>query len=156
MTMPCRVQTYLEQHGVDYELVPHRKVFTSQAAAWQANIDGDHLAKGVLLKADGSYTLALIPSDHWLRLKAISRELDRPFEIAPEAELAALFDDCDPGAVPAVGPAYGIETVVDEALDTLGVVYFESGDHEQLVRVDGTAFRALLRGARHGHFTSYH
>jgi hypothetical protein len=42
-----------------------------------------------------------------------------------------------------LGPAYGIETCLDQSLTSLAHVYFEAGDHEQLVHMAGDAFRAL-------------
>ena len=63
-----------------------------------------------------------------------------------------LFDGCERGALPPVGMAWGIETVVDEELDAKDVVYMEAGDHERLLRMSGAQFQALMRGATHGHF----
>ena len=39
---------------------------------------------------------------------------------------------------------------------SLANVYFEAGDHENLVHTTGEAFRELLKGARRGHFTQGH
>ena len=51
-------------------------------------------------------------------------------------------------AVPALGPAYGLETLVDESLLGVPEVWFEAGDHTTLVRVSGAAFRTLMEQAR--------
>jgi Ala-tRNA(Pro) deacylase len=66
--------------------------------------------------------------------------------------LTELLTDCAPGAVPPLGPVYGIETFLDEALTTLSEVYFESGDHQNLVKVSGDDFLMLLAGVRRGHY----
>ena len=79
--------------------------------------------------------------------------LNAVFSLAPEPEVESLFSDCDPGAVPCTGTAYGIETVVDEALTSLAFVYFESDDHEHLVRVSDKDFHKIMGGLRHGHFS---
>jgi len=65
-----------------------------------------------------------------------------------------LFDDCEPGAVPPLGPAYGIETLLDESLTSVADVFFEAGDHELLVHLRGEIFQALLRGARRGYYST--
>lgn len=90
---------------------------------------------------------------HWARLHAVREALNRPLELAEEREIERLFADCAPGAIPAAGQAYELETLLDEALTSLAEVYFEAGDHEQLVRVTGEAFLHLMRGARRGHFS---
>jgi Ala-tRNA(Pro) deacylase len=106
-----------------------------------------------LLKDADSYLLAVIPGSSHVRLHGIQAELNQDLELAPEQDVERLFSDCDPGAIPCTGMVYGIETVVDEALASLAFVYFESGDHEQLVRVSGDDFHKLMSGLRYGHFS---
>jgi Ala-tRNA(Pro) deacylase len=69
-----------------------------------------------------------------------------------ESDLGQLFPDCEPGAVPPFGFAYGLETLLDEALRSLSAIYFEAGDHTHLVRVNGETFTKLMAGVRHGRF----
>ena len=83
----------------------------------------------------------------------LRKELDRTLELVTEDEFAALFPDCERGAVPPLGPAYRIETFLDEALTTLARVCFEAGDHEHLICTGGQDFKHLLSGVRHGHFS---
>ena len=52
-----------------------------------------------------------------------------------------------------LGPAYGIETFLDEALMSLANVYLEAGDHEHLVHIGGDDFKTLLSGVRHGFYS---
>jgi Ala-tRNA(Pro) deacylase len=58
--------------------------------------------------------------------------------------------------VPALGEAYNVPMLVDESLLRLPDVYFEGGDHEDLVHVAGDDFRALMRHARHGMIRRVH
>ena len=66
------------------------------------------------------------------------------------------FRDCAVGAVPPLGAAYNIPTVVEDSLLSAPEVWFEAGDHEDLVHVRGAAFLSLLAGARHGSFAARH
>lgn len=153
MAIARTLKVHLEARQVGYELVAHPHTGSSHETAAAAQVREDHIAKGVLLKDAGGYLLAVIPGDSWVRLHGIRDELDRPLEIAPEADVVRIFSDCDAGAVPCTGTAYNIETIVDEALAALAFVYFEAGDHEHLVRVDADGFRVLMSGLRHGHFS---
>ena len=72
--------------------------------------------------------------------------------LASEAELADLFPDCETGAVPPLGTAWGVDTFVDESLLAEAEVYFEAGDHESVVRVSGDQFEKLLENAERGYF----
>ena len=58
-----------------------------------------------------------------------------------------LFPDCEIGAVPPVGAAYGLTTLLDASLEDRDEVFFEGGDHETLVRMEGSAFLDLLESA---------
>jgi Ala-tRNA(Pro) deacylase len=153
MAIANTVRTHLESLHVDYALVTHPRTFSSRDSAAAAAVREDHIAKGVLLKDAGGCLLAVIPGDSWVRLHHLQAELGRELELAPEAEVARCFPDCEPGAVPCTGLAYGIETVVDEALAALASVHFEAGDHEHLVRVSAEGFHTLMNGSRHGHFS---
>ena len=44
----------------------------------------------------------------------------------------------------------GIPTLIDDSLLRMPDLYFEAGDHRDLVHVSGCAFRALLSGSAHG------
>ena len=97
--------------------------------------------------------MVVIPGHHWLKLKAMNDELGRQFALAEEDEINKLFSDCQSGAIPPVGAAYKLETFMDQRLLTLANIYFEGGDHEHLVHINGKAFQTLLKGTRHGYFS---
>jgi Ala-tRNA(Pro) deacylase len=46
-----------------------------------------------------------------------------------------------------------METILDDRLVGQPQIYFEAGDHEQLIRVSGEQFVSLLKEARHGRFS---
>ena len=97
--------------------------------------------------------MVVVPASNWVEIEHLCKELNRDFHLATEEELEKLFSDCEAGAVPPLGPAYGIETFLDQALLSLAYVYFEAGDHSQLVHTSGNDFQALLGGVRHGYYS---
>lgn len=153
MSLAETVRRYLTEHQVEFEPIPHPKTASSRETAHAAHVREDHVAKAVIIKDNQGFAMVVIPGSNWVKLEAINRELGRNFELAQEAEAEALFSDCHPGAMPPLGPAYGIETYVDEQLLSLANVFFESGDHTHLIQVNGQAFHELLKGTRHGHFS---
>jgi Ala-tRNA(Pro) deacylase len=71
-----------------------------------------------------------------------------------ESELGSLFADCEIGALPAIGPAYGMETFIDDTIAEQPDIYFEAGDHEQLIHVSAEAFETLMgERVQRGHFS---
>jgi Ala-tRNA(Pro) deacylase len=152
MTIAARVESYLHEQGVSYELVPHRASGSTHESAVAAHVRDDHVAKAVIVRDARGDAMAVIPGDTWLQLDALNRETGRDFQLDEESDLGRLFPDCVEGAVPPLGPAYGVETFLDEGLATLANVYFEAGDHRHLVHVKGEDFLKLLPGVRHGLF----
>jgi Ala-tRNA(Pro) deacylase len=143
MAISASVKGYLSREGVDYDTLTHPATRDASHTAQAAHIPGDRLAKGVVLQDEKGYVIAVIPASHRLDLAAVARALDRDVAITRESELRELFQDCEPGAVPALGQADGIETVVDRSFTKCPAVYFEGGDHISLIRVSGSDFHKL-------------
>ena len=153
MTIAATVEDYLREHGVSFVLVQHKATGSTHESASAAHVPEDHIAKAVLVRDSQGDAMAVIPGDTWLYMDRLNQDAGRHFQLEDEPELAELFADCVPGAVPPVGPAYSMVTFLDEALTTLADVYFESGDHKHLVHVSGEDFLKLLPGVRRGHYS---
>lgn len=149
-----RLKQFLDGRGARYDLVPHPHSASSLETARVAHVDGERLAKSVLLKDERGYLLAVLPASQRLSLDALGKELERRLELASEPELADIFDDCEVGAVPPIGGAYGMPAVLDEGLLDLADVYFEAGDHEHLVHMSGAEFAALFPGERRARYSA--
>lgn len=147
MPIAVTVQNYLIREGVPFDVIAHAHTLDSAHSAQAAHIPGDQLAKGIVLKDEQGYLIAVVPATHRLDLGAVRRELNRPLGLATEQELPGLFTDCEPGAIPPLGKAYGIGAILDESLVSARPVYFEVGDHQELVRVSGADFLKLMADA---------
>jgi len=153
MTVAATVEQYLKKHSVDYDLTAHAPTGSSHEVAEASHVREDHVAKAVIVKDSNGFVMIVIPASNWLDMDHLRKELNRDLHLVTEEELETLFTDCETGAVPPLGPAYGIETLLDESVKSLANVYFEAGDHETLVHVSGDNFKILLAGARHGYFS---
>ena len=154
MGIAITVRDYLEELDVVYDIVEHPVSMTSIGVAHEAHLPANSLAKGVLLKDEnGILSLAVIPSDRTVDLGRVSEALGHKAELASENDVARRFDDCDEGAVPPIGNAYGFRVLLDERLAKEDEVYLEAGDHHGLVHVKGDEFRRLMGGARNGAFS---
>lgn len=153
MPIARRLRWYLDHCGVPYEVLPHPHSESSGDTARQARVPADRLAKPVLLEDERGYVVAVVPASRRIDLHSLGAQLHRELELASEAEIAKLFPDCERGALPPVAMPYRLPVVFDDALSQLPDVYFEAGDHEDVVHVRGEDFLALLDGALHGHFS---
>jgi Ala-tRNA(Pro) deacylase len=153
MTIAKTLKNYLTEKSIHYDVLTHPHSGSSHETASAAHVREDHIAKAVMVKDGSGYAMVIVPATNYVEMKHVRKELNRDLELVAEDEFARLLPDCEPGAVPPIGPAYRIETFLDESLNTLANVYFEAGDHEHLLHVKGDDFRTLLSGVRHGHFS---
>ncbi len=99
--------------------------------------------------------MAVLPASHHVELGDLSSVLGRTVRLATEDEASELFPDCSTGAIPALGPAYGVDMVVDDSLAEQPEVYIEGGDHTSLVQVSAEQFFWLTQKAAHGRFSTH-
>jgi Ala-tRNA(Pro) deacylase len=149
-----RLSQYFAECGVQYEVSEHRLSHSSAQTARVAHVAPSLVAKSVILEDDAGIVMAVIPADRYVMVGRLAGMLGRRrLRLVDEDRIAAVFGDCDRGAVPPVGMAWGVETVVDEELEAHDVVYLEGGDHRRLLKMPAAQFAALMRAARHGRFS---
>ncbi|MFO1206152.1 MAG: YbaK/EbsC family protein [Burkholderiales bacterium] len=150
MTIATTLENYLRYMHVPFDMVPHRKAMTSLRSANAAHIPPHQMAKAVVLRDEMGYVMAIVPADRRVNLDALRDQLGRTMGLATEPELGTMFKDCATGAIPALGVAYCMQAVVDDELCEGTDVYFEAGDHEDLVRMRRDDFLRLLAPSGHG------
>ncbi len=147
MSISNTVRSYMEGQAIPYELIAHRHTQSSMESAGAAHVESEHLAKAVIVKEGDEYMMVVVPSDFHVHLGKLHQLLEREVGLATEVELTQLFPDCDLGAIPPLGTAYKLITLVDRSLLDQSEIYFESGDHEHLIKVSGEQFAHLLGDA---------
>ena len=152
MAIAITLQQYLSSQGLAYDCVEHQPTGCSIRSAEASRLPGDSLAKAVVLKRRDGYIVAIVPASRHVKLEEVGAWLRQPVGLADEAEIAPLFPDCAPGAVPPVAAAYGLRSLVDESLEARSDVYFEAGDHRTLVHLTHDQFHQLMRKVPHGRF----
>jgi Ala-tRNA(Pro) deacylase len=155
MSIAPTLKRYLAIENIQYEEIQHEFSMTSARTAEASHIPGDRLAKGVVLRRDDGYMLAVMPASHHLRLTELRAQLGDNVDMANEAEINQLFRDCANGAVPAVGKCYGLNIIVDESIEAQPEVYMEAGDHETLLHLSHAQFARLTANALHGRFSAH-
>lgn len=152
MTMAHTVQRYLEDHDLSYELTTHPRTGCSMRTASVAGIPPHRLAKAVMLEDEQGLLMAVLPADRHVKLGVLRRRLGRDVGLATERSLGDWFTDCEPGAVPPLGEAYGLRTILDDELEEEPEIYLETGDHEGLARMSHDDFMRAMCHAERGHF----
>lgn len=157
MAIATKLEQYLRQRELEYQVATHPHSEYSMETAEKAHVHGDALAKGVLVRGEDGYLLVVLPADYHIELESLRKLLRQEVSMVDEAALREVFDDCELGAVPPIGMAYGVKTIWDPAssLGQLDEVFFEAGDHQTLVRMSGEHFHELMAPAERGKFSHH-
>lgn len=155
MAIAKRLSEYLAGAGITHDVVTHPRSESTSRTAQVAHVTGERVAKTVVLHDDQGYLLVVVPSTHSVELDTLGRVLNRRLNLATESEIGTLFDDCELGAVPPVGAAYGLKVMLDESLTAQPDVYFEGGDHRKLIHVSAEDFEKVMEGAERGRFSHH-
>lgn len=147
MSISTTLQDCLRDKGSRYDVLHHRRTATNSETAEAAHIPGDRLAKTVLLGDTQGYVAAVLPSTYHLELSELWAKTGRHLELAKESDLSRLFRDCETGALPPVAMAYGMQTYLEESLTRQPDVYFEAGDHQDLIHMSMDQFLQLMERA---------
>jgi Ala-tRNA(Pro) deacylase len=147
MALNDRLKHFLAQQRIEYDVLPHREVFTAQEVAATSHVTGRQLAKVIVVRADGQgHLMVVLPASCRLDLTAL-REVagKRKLSLAPEDEIARLFPDCEVGAMPPFGDLYGLPVYVDACFPREKEFFFQAGNHHEVVRITYEQFERLAR-----------
>jgi Ala-tRNA(Pro) deacylase len=143
-----RVPSYLAEQHVAFETIVHPPAFTAQKRAKILHLPGKQVAKAVLLAGPDGHLLAVLPATHHVDTEALGLAFGGPVRLARDREIAAVFRDCECGAVPPFGRLYGLATVIDETLPPDAVIVFEGHTHYEAIRMVCRDFERLERPRR--------
>jgi len=151
MTIATRLANYLSVTQTDYQVLAHKPTHSAADSAHAAHLSEASVVKSVLLRdrRSGRYLMALAPASNRLKLGWLEAEENADLEMAREEELVGLFPDCEMGAVPGFGQAYHLDMVWDDQLAEQAQLYFEAGNHEELIQIDHDDFLQLFGTYRH-------
>ena len=151
MSTAIRLSNFLKLSQADYRVVSHGHTQTAADSAHAAFVPTSRVAKSVLLRdrLDGHYLIALAPACNRVDLGRVREGIAADPVIAREAELGAVFPDCEPGAVPGFGQAYQVEMIWDDELGEQPSVFLEAGDHRELIEIERAEFHRLFDGFPH-------
>ena len=149
MPINPKLLAYLTASGARYKVFPHEEVYTAQEVAEASHITGRGLAKLVVLRdAGSSYLVVALPASSSVDLERVAHASSRTgLALAGEHEIRLLFPDCQIGSAPPFGHLYGIALLTDPCLMEAGEIYFQAGNHREVVGMTSEEFRRLARPA---------
>lgn len=146
--MPCkeRLEDYLREQHVPYELQQHPIAFTAQDVAAREHLPGKMVAKVVMVFVDNQMVMLVLPASYRVNLARVRQILDaEDIRLADEVELGMAFPDCDVGAMPPFGNLYQLPVYVDQSLAEDAAIVFPVGTHTETMRLAYADFALLVR-----------
>ena len=139
------VLEFLEETGTGYDVLEHRATFTAQHMASEEHVSGMEVAKPVIVKAEDMYYMCVLPACCKIDFDALKDQLGvKKLDLAEEKEMARLFPDCSLGAEPPFGNLYNMPTLMDKTIESDEQIVFQSGSHEQAVRMSMADYKNLV------------
>lgn len=141
MACVARLQELLKARGFAAQCFEHAATATAEAAALSGHVRARRLARAhVMRDAAGDCVMLVLPASERLDRATACRVLGTArLTPLPAGEWKQRFPDCEPGAAPPFGALYGMPAVLDlcffeaEAGEADGDIYFEAGNHRELV-----------------------
>lgn len=153
MSVARTVESFLHERAVRYTVLEHPRSLSSKETSSITHLPPDDIAKAVVLGDEKGCLMAVIPADHHVDVHMLCEKLGRRLDLVAEPRLLRMFKDCELGAIPPLGPAYHMDTIVDASLVGRKKVWFVAGDHYRMLGVDGEDFVRMLGSARFSQFS---
>lgn len=131
-----QLKNWLDDNNVEYQVVDHPPAYTAQEIAARAHISGKDIAKTVIVKLDGKLAMLVGPANRLFDFAALKKLTNATtVELASEFEFQERFQDCEVGAMPALGNLYDMDVYVDDSLLEEDEIAFNAGNHSELIRM---------------------
>jgi Ala-tRNA(Pro) deacylase len=131
-----KLQKYLDEHKIKYQVLTHSTAYTAQEVAQLQHVPGKMVAKVVMVKKENRTPVMLVlPASHKVDFAHLGEVLGTRAELEQEREFRDLFAGCETGAEPPFGNLFNLETVVDASLARDEEIVFNAGSHWQTVRM---------------------
>ena len=151
-TIASSVEEFLSCHAISYDILSQVPTQSLEQAASRLKISPYEFARAVVLNDGDETCMAVLPLNYILDFSALYKITGRNYKPAPVKMIRRIFKDCESRAIPPLGMAYGLKTIVDNSLYKADKVIFEAGRHNSLVRINRKGFLKLTEQARHTNF----
>jgi len=124
-----RLSALLTAQSIEFDVLRHAAVFTSEEAAAVRGTPLASGAKALVCKADDRFVMIILPADRKLASKAVRKsEGIKSLRFASREEVEQLTG-LAPGSIPPFGSLFGLPTWCDERLAEHPRINFNAGDH---------------------------
>jgi Ala-tRNA(Pro) deacylase len=143
---PRALDEFLRKARIPFTVFTHPAAFTAQHLAEVTHVPGRSLAKIVVCFMEEEPILAVVPAHLVIDLERLRTLAGvEAIRLAREAELAAMWPDCEAGATMPFVMDRLMRVFVDETFVGEPEMVFEAGTHTDAIRVHYWDFVELTR-----------
>ncbi len=136
MATAIAIKQLLEERGVPFTERHHPETYTAQMLAETDRISGHHVAKVVVVVADGRPVELVLPASRRVNLNRVRTLLGADtVRLATEEELAHYFPEFEPGAIPPFRVAVA-EVIMDPSLHAARRLLLGAGTRRDAILMD--------------------
>lgn len=140
-----RIIELLDEEDVEYEVMEHEPVYTSEDAAKIRDTDVSMGAKALVLMADKKPVLVVVPGNERLDFKKFKKEFGvKDLRMAKPNEVKEVTS-LEIGAIPPVGKAMGLESYYDNSFKEKDIVAFNAGSHTKSIKIQAQDLISIER-----------
>ena len=141
-----RLKHCLDDNRIKYVTIKHSLAYTAQEVAESAHIQGQELAKTVMVVIDEKMAMAILPASEKVDLSLLKKAAGASkVRLAREDEFRDKFPECELGAMPPFGNLFGMEVFAAETLAADEEIAFNGGSHTELVKMAYKDFERLVQ-----------
>jgi Ala-tRNA(Pro) deacylase len=146
MTGKEKLEAFLREQQVPFQMQRHRVAYTSQDVAMSEHIPSQMMAKVAIAFADAKMIMLVLPASHRLDLTKVSAAIPaQHVYLAGEHEIATAFPDCEVGAMPPFGNLYQIPVYVDRLLAQDDTIVLQAGTHTDTISMKYADFARVVK-----------
>jgi HD-like signal output (HDOD) protein/prolyl-tRNA editing enzyme YbaK/EbsC (Cys-tRNA(Pro) deacylase) len=146
--VPASVQSLLQNQNVAYDIATTPFTDEDKRLIWHdQHLRNMSAAKSLILQDDQGRVQVIIAADRLLDLKAVNRQLGRELNATSREDIRKFCATHKLDSIPALPKLAGLQTLVDKSLMDRKELLLDSGNEEQLVRIDRSEFEQILEGA---------
>lgn len=150
MSTSITVRRYLDRQDVRYATIPFSGPCEDVFRDGTDMLPASKIAKAIILKDVRGLIMAVLPGPNELNVDILNRQLHRNLQKADLADFKGIFNDCADHVFPPLGEAYGFETIIDDDLLDLDLIFMVSGNNNEFIRISGYDFQLLHSNAWFG------
>ena len=132
-----KIKNLLDQNKVEYKLMEHKAVFTSEDAAAVRKTELKLGAKALIMKADKKPIMIVVPGDKKVDTSTFKKlYFIKDLTMATREEVKAI-SGVEVGAVPPFGNLFKIPLYFDKTIVDNETVFFNAGSHSKSISMKG-------------------